>query len=93
MPVFSGELQVLGEKSSVASLILENLRLCGLTPVGAFFLPLPEVCPAQGGFLTVTAPRLWGSLSRVPPFSSVVSPQEPVCHPVTDSVRVQIAAC
>ena len=33
MPVFSGELEVLGEKSSVASLILENVRVYGLTPL------------------------------------------------------------
>ena len=44
--VFSGELQVLGEKSSVASVILGNVHLYGLTPVGAFFLLLLEVCPA-----------------------------------------------
>ena len=42
----------------MASVILENLRLYGLTPGGAFFLLLPEVCPARGAFLAVTAPCL-----------------------------------
>ena len=37
VPVFSGELQVLGKKSSVTSVILENIHLYRLTPVGAFF--------------------------------------------------------
>ena len=46
--MFSGELQVLGKKSSVTSVILENIHLYRLTPVGAFFLLLVEVCPAQG---------------------------------------------
>ena len=78
MPVFSGELQVLGKKSSVTSVILENVLLYRLTPVGAFFLLLIEVCPAWGTFLTVTAPCLSGSLLRVPPFSSGVSYQETV---------------
>ena len=44
--MFSGELQVLGKKSSVTSVILENVHLYRLTPVGAFFLLLLEVCPA-----------------------------------------------
>ena len=59
MPVFSGELQVLGKKSSVTSVILENVLLYRLTPVGAFFLLWVEVCLAWGTFLTVTAPCLW----------------------------------
>lgn len=46
MPVFSGELQMLGEKSSRTSVILESVHLCGLTPVGAFFLLLLEVSPS-----------------------------------------------
>ena len=58
--MFSGELQVLGKKSSVTSVILENVHLYRLTPVGAFFLLLVEVCPAWGTFLTVTAPCLSG---------------------------------
>jgi len=58
VPVFSGELQVLGKKSSVTSVILENVHLYRLTPVGAFFLLLVEVCPAWGTFMTVTAPCL-----------------------------------
>ena len=37
MPVFSGELQVLGKKSSVTSVILENVLLYRLTPVGHNF--------------------------------------------------------
>ena len=46
VPVFSGELQVLGEKNSVTPVILENLRLFGLTPAGDFFLLLLVVCSA-----------------------------------------------
>ena len=59
---------MLGKKSSVNSVILENVLLYRLTPVVAFFLLLVEVCPAQGTFLKVTAPCLSGSLLRVPPF-------------------------
>ena len=84
--VFSGELQVLGKKSSVTSVILENVLLYRLTPVGAFFLLLIEGCPAWGMFLTVRAPCLSGSLLRVPPFSSGVSSQETLSPPVTDTV-------
>ena len=89
MPVFSGELQVLGKKSSVTSVILENVLLYRLTPVGAFFLLLLEVCPAQGAFLRVTIPCLSGSLLRVPPFSSGVSSQETLSPPVTDTVLIE----
>ena len=89
MPVFSGELQVLGKKSSVTSVILENVLLYRLTPVGALFLLLIEVCPAWGRFLTVTALCLSGSLLRVPPFSSRVSSQETLSPPVTDTVLIQ----
>ena len=66
MPVFSGELQVLGKKSSVTSVILENVHLYRLTPVGAFFLPLVEVCPGRGTLLMVTALCLSGSLLTLP---------------------------
>ena len=89
MPVFSGELQVLGKKSSVTSVILEIVLLYRLTPVGAFFLILVEVCPAQGMFLTVTALCLSGSLLRVSPFSSGVSSQETLSPPVTDTVLIE----
>lgn len=89
MPVFSAELQVLGKKSSVNSVILENVLLYRLTPVVAFFLLLVEVCPAQGTFLKVTAPCLSGSLLRVPPFSTGVSSQETLSPPVTDIVLIQ----
>ena len=87
--VFSGDLQVLGKKSSVTSVILENVLLYRLTPVGAFFLLLIEGCPAWGMFLTVRAPCLSGSLLRVPPFSSRVSSQEILSPPVTDTVLIQ----
>jgi hypothetical protein len=93
VPVFSGELQVLGKKSSVTSVILENVLLYRLTPVGAFFLILVEVCPAWGTFLTLTAPCLSGSLLRVPPFSAGVSSQETLSPPVTDTVLVQNTTC
>jgi len=89
VPVFSAELQVLGKKSSVNSVILENVLLYRLTPVVAFFLLLVEVCPAQGTFLKVTAPCLSGSLLRVPPFSTGVSSQETLSPPVTDIVLIQ----
>ena len=78
MPVFSGELQMLGEKSSVTTVILENFCFFGLNPVGTFFLLLLAVCLAWGTFLTVKATCLLGSLLRVPPFSSGVSSQETV---------------
>ena len=84
VPVFSGELQVLGKKSSVTSVILENVLLYRLTPVGAFFLLWVE-----GTFLTVTAPCLSGSLLRVPPFSAGVSSQETLSPPVTDTVLIE----
>ena len=84
--MFSGELQVLGKKSSV---ILENVHLYRLTPVGAFFLPLVEVCLAWGTFLMVMAPCILGSLLRVPPFSAGVSSQETLSPPVTDTVLIQ----
>ena len=93
MPVFSGELQVLGKKSSVTSVILENVHLYRLTPVGAFFLLWVEVCLAWGTFLTVTAPCLSGSLLRVPPFSAGVSSQETLSPPVTDTVLIQTTTC
>ena len=89
VPVFSGELQVLGKKSSVTSVILENVLLYRLTPVGAFFLILVEVCPARGTFLMAMAPCLSGSLLRVPPFSAGVSSQETLSPPVTDTVLIQ----
>ena len=89
MPVFSGELQVLGKKSSVTSVILENVLFYRLTPVLAFFLILVEVCLAWGTFLTVTTPCLSGSLLRVPPFSSGVSSQETLSPPVTDTVLIE----
>ena len=89
MPVFSGEFQVLGKKSSVTSVILENVLLYRLTPVGAFFLILVEVCPARGTFLTVTALYLSGSLLSVPPVSSGVSSQETPSPPVTDTVLIE----
>ena len=93
VPVFSGELQVLGKKSSVTSVILENVHLYRLTPVGAFFPLLVEVCPAWGTFLTVTAPCLSGSLLRVPPFPAGVSSQETLSPPVTDTVLIQTTTC
>ena len=80
---------MLGKKSSVTSVILENVLLYRLTPVVAFFLLLVEVCPAQGTFLKVTAPCLSGSLLRVPPFSSGVPSQETLSPPVTDTVLIQ----
>ena len=89
MPVFSGEFQVLGKKSSVTSVILENVLLYRLTPVGAFFLILVEVCLARGTFLTVTALCLSGSLLSVPPVSSGVSSQETPSPPVTDTVLIE----
>ena len=73
----------------MTSVILESICLYILTPVGAFFLLLIEVCPAWGTFLTVTAPCLSGSLLRVPPFSSRVSSQEILSPPVTDTVLIQ----
>ena len=91
--MFSGELQVLGKKSSVTSVILENVLLYRLTPVGAFFPLLGEVCPAWGTFLTVTAPCLSGSLLRVPPFAAGVSSQETLSPPVTDTVLIQTTTC
>ena len=93
MPVFSGELQVLGKKSSVTSVILENVHLYRLTPVGAFFLLLVEVCPAWGTILMVTVPCLSGLLLRVPPFSTGVSSQETLSPPVTDTVLIQTTTC
>ena len=87
--MFSGELQVLGGKSSVTSVILENVHLYGLIPVGAFFLLLLEVCPAQSVFLMVTIPCLSGSLLKVPPFSSGVPSQETLSPPVTDTDLIQ----
>ena len=93
MPVFSGELLVLGKKSSVTSVILENVHLYRLTPVGAFFLPLVEVCLAWGTFLMVMAPCILGSLLRVPPFSAGVSSQETLSPPVTDTVLIQTTTC
>ena len=86
--MFSGELQVLGKKSSVTSVILENVHLYRLTPVGAFFLLW-----VGGTFLTVTAPCLSGSLLRVPPFSAGVSSQETLSPPVTDTVLIQTTTC
>ena len=62
----------------MTSVILENVLLSRLTPVGAFFLLLTEVCLAWVTFLTMMAPYLSGSLLRVPPFSSGVSYQETV---------------
>ena len=91
--MFSGELQVLGKKSSVTSVILENVHLYRLTPVGAFFPLLVEVCPAWGTFLMVTAPCLSGSLLRVPPFPAGVSSQETLSPPVTDTVLIQTTTC
>ena len=91
--MFSGELQVLGKKSSVTSVILENVHLYRLTPVGAFFLPLVEVCLAWGTFLMVMAPCILGSLLRVPPFSAGVSSQETLSPPVTDTVLIQTTTC
>ena len=85
--MFSGELQVLGKKSSVTSVILENVHLYRLTPVGAFFLLWVEGCPAQRPFLTVSATCLSGSLLRDPPLSAAASP------PVTDTVLVQNTTC
>ena len=93
MPVFSGELQVLGKQSSVTSVILENVHLYRLTPVGAFFLLLVEVCPAWGTILMVTVPCLSGLLLRVPPFSTGVSSQETLSPPVTDTVLIQTTTC
>ena len=89
VPVFSGELQVLGKKSSVTSVILENVLFYRLTPVLAFFLILVEVCLAWGTFLTVTTPCLSGSLLRVPPFSSGISSQETLSLPLTDTVLIE----
>ena len=80
---------MLGKKSSVNSVILENVHLYRLTPVGAFFLLWVEVCLAWGTFLTLTAPCLSGSLLRVPPFSTGVSSQETLSPPVTDIVLIQ----
>ena len=77
VPVFSGELQMLGEKSSVTAVILETCFF-GLNPVGTFFLLLLAVCPARGAFLTLTATCPLGSLLRVPPFSIGVFSQETV---------------
>ena len=77
----------------MTSVILENIHLYRLTPVGAFFLLLVEVCPARGMFLTVMALYLSGSLLRVPPFSSGVSSQETLSPPVTDTVLVQNTTC
>ena len=91
--MFSGELQVLGKKSSVTSVILENVHLYRLTPVGAFFLLLVEVCPAWGTILMVTVPCLSGLLLRVPPFSTGVSSQETLSPPVTDTVLIQTTTC
>jgi len=93
VPVFSGELQVLGKQSSVTSVILENVHLYRLTPVGAFFLLLVEVCPAWGTILMVTVPCLSGLLLRVPPFSTGVSSQETLSPPVTDTVLIQTTTC
>ena len=73
----------------MTSVILENVLLSRLTPVGAFFLLLTEVCLAWGTFLTMMAPYLSGSLLRVPPFSSGVSSQETLSPPVTDTVLIQ----
>lgn len=84
---------MLGEESSVTSVILGNICLDGLTPVGAFLLLLLEVCPARGAFLLVAAPCLSGSLLRVPPFSSRVSSQETLSTPVTDTVLIQTTTC
>ena len=89
MPVFSGELQVLGKKSSVTSMILENVLLYILALVVAFFRILVEVCPAWGTFLTVRTPCLSGSLLRVPPFSSGISSQETLSLPLTDTVLIE----
>ena len=80
---------MLGKKSSVTSVILENVHLYRLTPVGAFFLPLVEVCLAWGTFLMVMAPCILGSLLRVPPFSAGVSSQETLSPPVTDTVLIE----
>ena len=63
----------------MTSVILENICLYVLTPVGGLFLLLLEVCQAWGAFLMVTAPCLSALLLRVPPFSSGVSSQEIVC--------------
>ena len=64
----------------MTSVILENICLYVLSPVGGFFLLLLEVCPAWGAFLLVTAPPcLSDLLLKVPPFSSGVSSQETVC--------------
>ena len=93
MPVFSGELQVLGKQSSVTSVILENVHLYRLTPVGAFFLLLVEVCPAWGTILMVTVPCLSGLPLRVPPLSAGVSSQETLSPPVTDTVLIQTTTC
>ena len=79
---------MLGKKSSVTSVILENVHLYRLTPVGAFFLLLVE-----GTFLMVTAPCLSGSLLRVPPFSAGVSSQETLSPPVTDTVLIETTTC
>ena len=42
----------------MTSVILENICLYVLTPVGGLFLLLLEVCQAWGAFLMVTAPCL-----------------------------------
>lgn len=79
-PVCS-ELQVRGGgRSSVASVILENLRLYGLTPGGAFFLLLPSLpgpgcIPGGDGSMPLGC-----SLSL--PFPQG-SPLAGACHPVT----------
>ena len=64
----------------MTSVILKNIRLYVLTPVGDFFLLLLEVCPAWDAFLMVMAPCLSDLFLRVPPFFSGVSSQETVCH-------------
>ena len=60
-------------------MILENICLYVLTPVGDFLLLLLKVYPTWGAFLMVTAPCLSDLLLRVPPFSSGVSSRETVC--------------
>ena len=57
-------------------MILENICLYVLTPVGGLFLLLLEVCQAWGEFLMVTGPCLSALLLRVPPFSSGASSQD-----------------
>ena len=75
----------------MASVMLENLRLYGLTAGGTFFLLLPEVCPARARSGGDGSVPLGGAL-EVPPFPSRVSSQEPVA-PVTVTVHIQTAAC